>query len=124
MPGGLEFDEVPDFVDALSFLRVPVDILLCLPRLHSLHRLRCAELELLPLVSSDDSAHSTQVGVRRERRHELAPETGEEIDYPAREIRSRQHLTENDCRVRPRLGSESDHDVAAYDDGRNLTHQP
>src|SRR5688572_22619213 len=123
MPGRLEFDEVANLVDPLTLLRVPVHILLRLPRLYALHAVGCAELQLFPFIRSNNSAYSAKVSVRGERRHELPAITSEEVDDSARQIRRREHLAKNNCRIWLRLRCKGDNYVAAHDHRRDLTHQ-
>src|ERR1700680_4422956 len=79
MPRRLEFDEIADLVDALRLLTSPITLVVAFPRAYPLDALRGAKLELLLLVLAHDGVNPANVGVRREGRHQLLPEPGEEI---------------------------------------------
>jgi hypothetical protein len=54
VPGRLELDEIPDVVDTLRRIRIPVEVLLRLPRLHPLHRISSTKRELLSLIGANN----------------------------------------------------------------------
>src|SRR2546430_6234928 len=94
MPGRLELDEVANLVHALRLRFHPVETVIALPSADPLDALRRSKLQLLLLLGVHYCAQPADMGVRRESRNELLPESGQNVHHSTRQVRHRQQLAD------------------------------
>src|SRR5262245_4821024 len=115
VPHGLELEEGGDLPRALS-VGVAAD--------DTLDVFSCRTLEVRRIAIRTRQVECVHVHVSCKPRSQLAAMSGQEIDNTARHVRRRKRLGELDCRERPRLRRDGDHNVAADQSGQDARQEP
>src|SRR5205085_5846836 len=100
MPGCLELDEVANLIDALRLRAHPMNAIMRFASPDPFDALRRSKLQLLLLLGVHYCAEPADMGVRRECRNELLPESGQNVHHSTRQVRHRQQLAQHDRWVR------------------------